>query len=82
MATKTKKAAITKFGTLWSKTNYQKINAKKITVLFDQGILHHQQGQLSEAKLVYQNIIELDQRNFDAIHMLGVISYQEHYYKE
>lgn len=29
MATKTKKATITKFGTLWSKTNYQKINAKK-----------------------------------------------------
>jgi len=29
LATKTKKAAITKFGTLWSKTNYQKINAKK-----------------------------------------------------
>ena len=29
LATKTKKAAITKFGTMWSKTNYQKINAKK-----------------------------------------------------
>ena len=29
LATKTKKAAISKFGTLWSKTNYQKINAKK-----------------------------------------------------
>ena len=29
LATKTKKATITKFGTLWSKTNYQKINAKK-----------------------------------------------------
>ena len=29
LATKTKKAAITKFGTLWSKTNYQKINEKK-----------------------------------------------------
>ena len=29
LATKTKKAAITKCGTLWSKTNYQKINEKK-----------------------------------------------------
>ena len=29
LATKTQKAVITKFGTLWSKTNYQKINAKK-----------------------------------------------------
>jgi hypothetical protein len=29
LATKTKKAAISKFGTLWSKTNYQKINEKK-----------------------------------------------------
>ena len=29
LAVKTKKAAITKFGTMWSKTNYQKINAKK-----------------------------------------------------
>lgn len=29
LATKTKKAAISKFGTMWSKTNYQKINAKK-----------------------------------------------------
>ena len=29
LATKTKKAVISKFGTLWSKTNYQKINAKK-----------------------------------------------------
>lgn len=29
LATKTKRAAISKFGTMWSKTNYQKINAKK-----------------------------------------------------
>lgn len=29
LATKTKKAVISKFGTMWSKTNYQKINAKK-----------------------------------------------------
>ena len=30
LATKTKRAVISKFGTLWSKTNYQKINAKKL----------------------------------------------------
>jgi tetratricopeptide (TPR) repeat protein len=36
----------------------------------------HQQGQLASAKTHYQDLLALDPRHFDGLHLLGVIEYQ------
>jgi predicted O-linked N-acetylglucosamine transferase (SPINDLY family) len=36
----------------------------------------HQQGQLGQAEAIYQQLIEIDPRNADALHLLGMIAYQ------
>ena len=36
----------------------------------------HQQGQLGQAEAVYQKLLEIDPRNADALHLLGVIAHQ------
>jgi predicted O-linked N-acetylglucosamine transferase (SPINDLY family) len=39
-------------------------------------ILLHQQGQLGQAEAIYQLLLEIDPRNADALHLLGVIAHQ------
>ena len=36
----------------------------------------HQQGRLGQAEAVYQQLLEIDPRNADALHLLGVIAHQ------
>jgi predicted O-linked N-acetylglucosamine transferase (SPINDLY family) len=36
----------------------------------------HQQGKLTRAKLIYRRLLELNPKNSDVIHLLGLISYQ------
>jgi predicted O-linked N-acetylglucosamine transferase (SPINDLY family) len=36
----------------------------------------HQQGKLGQAQAIYQQLLEIDPRNADALHLLGVIAYQ------
>jgi predicted O-linked N-acetylglucosamine transferase (SPINDLY family) len=36
----------------------------------------HQQGQLDQAANIYQQLLEIDPRNADSLHLLGVIAYQ------
>jgi protein O-GlcNAc transferase len=36
----------------------------------------HQQGQLGQAKAKYHQLLEIDPRNADALHLLGVIAHQ------
>lgn len=43
-----------------------------------QGIALHQQGRLAEAKDYYERVLKIRSRHFDALHMLGVLAYQEH----
>ena len=45
----------------------------KATQLFQQGFALHQQGKLSEAKAVYEAVLNIDARHFDAVHMIGVV---------
>jgi tetratricopeptide (TPR) repeat protein len=40
------------------------------------GFTLHQQGRLGEAEAVYREILRIDKRNADALHLLGVIYYQ------
>lgn len=41
-----------------------------------QAIAHHQQGQLAAAEALYQEILRTDPKNFDALHLPGVIAVQ------
>src|SRR5580700_10821227 len=43
----------------------------------DQALSLHQQGRLVEADLIYGAIIQADPRNFDALHLSGVLRHQQ-----
>ena len=36
----------------------------------------HQQGRLSQAQVIYRQLIEADPRHVDALHLLGVVAHQ------
>ena len=40
------------------------------------GFALHQQGKLDEAQLHYETVLRADPKNFDALHLLGVIAHQ------
>ena len=44
--------------------------------LFADGVRHHQAGRLAEAERVYRAVLEIDPKNADALHLLGVIGGQ------
>ncbi len=48
----------------------------------DKGIALHASGQLDEAKKIYENIIQSETSNFQAIHLLGVIFFQKKNYSK
>ena len=52
----------------------KKLNS--VDVLLQKAILLHQQGQLTDAQLVYEKILQTQPQHFDALHYLGVIAYQ------
>lgn len=41
-----------------------------------EAVRHHQAGQLNEAERLYRQILALDSRHADSLHLLGVIAYQ------
>jgi predicted O-linked N-acetylglucosamine transferase (SPINDLY family) len=50
--------------------------AQQIAHLFQQGVALHQQGLLSNAKLIYDSILNVNPKHFDALHLTGVIYHQ------
>ena len=44
--------------------------------MFQQALLFHQQGQLTQAQTLYENILEYLPRHVDSLHLLGVIAHQ------
>ena len=48
----------------------------QIVALVQEGIALHQQGQLDNAASIYNQILQLDAKNGDALHMLGVVQLQ------
>ena len=44
-----------------------------MTALFNQAVQAHQSGRISEAESLYRQIISQDPKNFDALHMLGIV---------
>lgn len=48
----------------------------EITQLFQQGLGLHKQGQLTQAKSLYEQVLVKQPQHFDALHLLGVIALQ------
>jgi predicted O-linked N-acetylglucosamine transferase (SPINDLY family) len=46
----------------------------QLTDLVMQGFALHRQGRLEEAQAIYQRVLEKNPRDFDALHMLGLIA--------
>jgi len=45
--------------------------------LIDQAIEHHEAGRYDQAAALYQRILEASPRHADALHLLGVVAYQQ-----
>jgi tetratricopeptide (TPR) repeat protein len=54
----------------------------KIDNLFHKGFKLHQTGDLDEAEKMYVNILSLNSKHFDSLHLLGVIHYQKKNYNK
>ena len=51
--------------------------AQNVTPLLQQAVALHQQGRLQEAAQLYRQVLALAPRQFDALHLLGVIARQQ-----
>jgi hypothetical protein len=57
-----------------SKKNRENLIA--IQTNLNAGFALHQQGKLGEAQFYYETVLKADAKNFDALHLLGVIAHQ------
>lgn len=48
----------------------------QIGSLFDQGLVHHQSGQLAQAEMFYQKLLKTHPRHFEGLRLLGVLAHQ------
>ncbi len=42
----------------------------------NQAVQHHQSGQLDKARVIYEQMLEIDPNHSDALHLLGLIAHQ------
>ena len=49
---------------------------KHIARLLEEGLAHFRKGNMAAVVPLYEEVLKLDSRNFDALHLLGVIAYQ------
>jgi len=49
----------------------------RVTEALRQGMAAHQSGQLAHADRQYTAVLRLDNRNFDALHLLGLVRWQQ-----
>ena len=48
-----------------------------ISSFLEQGLELHRAGQLQQAKVIYEEILKINNKNFDALQLLGVLAIQE-----
>ena len=53
----------------------------KLQAQLQQAVVLHQHGRLKEASQIYEGLLQVDPKHFDALHMLGVIAYQTKNYE-
>ena len=44
--------------------------------MFDLALQHHQAGNLHQAESLYRQILQVDPRHVDALHLFGVMAHQ------
>ena len=49
----------------------------KAQAKLEQGLAAHQQGALEKARALYERVLKLHPNHFDAVHMLGLVAYQQ-----
>ena len=54
----------------------QKLPAEKAHANFQEALALHQKGDLARAQIIYEEIIKKQPTNFDSLHLLGVLAYQ------
>ncbi len=54
--------------------------AAEVQAQLGQGLAFHQQGRLAEAERIYAGVVQRAPNHFDALHLLGVIAYQNRDY--
>jgi len=51
-------------------------HSQKIRTLLEEGSALHQSGNLQEAKIAYENLLQINPKQFEAIHLLGTLHAQ------
>jgi predicted O-linked N-acetylglucosamine transferase (SPINDLY family) len=52
------------------------VGVNQLQAKFQEGFILHQKGQLTQAQAIYEQILKLQPRHFDTLHLLGVIAFQ------
>jgi tetratricopeptide (TPR) repeat protein len=50
--------------------------ADSVATIFNKGLALHQQGQLAQARALYEQVLAMQPKHFDALHLFGVIAIQ------
>ncbi len=53
------------------------MNPAKLQSLLQSGVVHHRAGRLSEAENIYRQVRVLAPKNFDVLHLSGLVAYQQ-----
>jgi tetratricopeptide (TPR) repeat protein len=54
-----------------------KLNSTSLQTLFVNGVRLHQSGRLAEAEAIYRQVLEVEPRHADCLHLLGVAATQQ-----
>ena len=56
--------------------------SSSVEALFELGFMNHQQGQIENARQIYQQVLTLKPNHFNSLHLTGVIEYQKANYEK
>ena len=64
------------------KQGFENMASPQLAGLINRAISAHQSGNLSEAEFLYKSVLTQDAKQFDALHMLGVLCAQQGHFEE